>query len=72
MHGEDWLHDRLGGLSEALYRNVYALGIYELQELATLEHADVAAHVHGVSLGPAGRRFLDRQRTPRNLPPPIC
>ena len=57
-HGEEWLHDRLGGLSEALYRNVYALGIYELQELATLEHADVASHVHGVSLGPAGRRFL--------------
>ncbi len=58
VHGEEWLHDRLGGLSEALYRNVYALGIYELQELATLEHDDVAAHVHGVSLGPAGRRFL--------------
>ena len=57
-HGEEWLHARLGGLSEAMYRNVYALGIYELQELATLEHADVAAHVHGVSLGPAGRRFL--------------
>ena len=57
-HGEDWLHDRLGGLSEALYRNVYALGIYELQELATLEHEAVAEHVHGVSLGPAGRRFL--------------
>ena len=57
-HGEEWLHDRLGGLSETLYRNVYALGIYELQELATLEHADVASHVHGVSLGPAGRRFL--------------
>ena len=58
VHGEEWLHDRLSGLSETLYRNVYALGIYELQELATLEHADVAAHVHGVSLGPAGRRFL--------------
>ena len=58
VHGEEWLHERLGGLSEALYRNVYALGIYELQELATLEHADVASHVHGVSLGPAGRRFL--------------
>ncbi|QDT17712.1 AAA family ATPase [Alienimonas californiensis] len=58
VHGEEWLHERLGGLSEAMYRNVYALGIYELQELATLEHADVAAHVHGVSLGPAGRRFL--------------
>ena len=57
-HGEEWLHTRLGGLSEALYRNVYALGIYELQELATLEHEAVAEHVHGVSLGPAGRRFL--------------
>ena len=57
-HGEEWLHARLGGLSETLYRNVYALGIYELQELATLEHEAVAEHVHGVSLGPAGRRFL--------------
>ena len=61
-HDERWLHAALGGATEDLYRNVFAVGIYELQELATLQSDAVAERVYGASLGPHGNRFLGAAR----------
>lgn len=52
----------LGGAGEGLFENVFAIGLEELQELATLDGADVARHVYGLSLGLEGERVLMMQR----------
>ena len=62
-HDERWLHAELGGATEDLYRNVFAVGIYELQEMATLQSDAVAEKIYGASLGPHGNRFLDAARS---------
>ncbi len=67
---EALLAGMLHGTGEDQYRNVFAIGLAELQELATLGGTDVAAHIYGASLGADGRRLLgaigaargDRQR----------
>jgi uncharacterized protein YhaN len=51
----------LGGSSEAVFENVFAIGLEELQELSTLDAADVARHVYGMSLGVEGERVLHAQ-----------
>ncbi|MBW3539652.1 MAG: AAA family ATPase [Planctomycetes bacterium] len=56
--GDDLLADTLQGADEALYEKVFAVGLAELQELATLEGDAVAKHIYGLSLGPRGRRLL--------------
>jgi uncharacterized protein YhaN len=48
----------LHGTGENQYRNVFAIGLAELQELATLGGTDVAEHIYGASLGADGRRLL--------------
>lgn len=50
-----------GGTGESLFQNVYAIGLHELQQLATLNGEDVAKHVYGLSLGPDGQRILNTQ-----------
>ena len=47
----------LSGVSESIYERVYALGLYELQELATLHADDVADHIYGMTLGPEGQQL---------------
>ncbi|MHC4880314.1 MAG: AAA family ATPase [Planctomycetota bacterium] len=51
--------DIVGGVSEAVFENVFAIGLYELQELATLEDNDVAEHIYSLSLGLDGQQLLD-------------
>lgn len=53
----------LSGQSEELFQNVFAIGLNELQELATLNGEDVAKHIYGLSLGPDGERILGAQQT---------
>ncbi len=48
----------VGGISEPIYENIFAIGLNELQELATLDGEDVARHIYGISLGPDGERIL--------------
>lgn len=59
------VHERLqrllGGASEAVYENVFAIGLEELQQMATLSGADVAKHLYALSLGHQGRRILAAQ-----------
>lgn len=50
-----------GGTSEAIFENVFAIGLQELQELATLDGEEVARHIYGISLGPDGERILKAQ-----------
>ena len=44
----------LGGVSESLFRDVFAIGLNELQQLATLSGEEVANEIYGTSLGPEG------------------
>ncbi|MEX0703067.1 MAG: AAA family ATPase [Planctomycetales bacterium] len=53
------LRDLLHGTNATLFEHVFAIGLHELQELATLEGDEVAGHIHGLALGPEGRRLLD-------------
>ncbi|HVJ86812.1 MAG TPA: AAA family ATPase [Caulifigura sp.] len=48
----------LGNAGEGLFENVFAIGLNELQELATLDGADVARHIYGLSLGLDGEKVL--------------
>jgi uncharacterized protein YhaN len=52
------LDELLSGTSEAVFDRVFAVDLYELQELATLDHEDLAGHVYGLSLGGRGRKLL--------------
>lgn len=53
------LDELLGGVNAETFQNVFALGLPELQEMATLSTDDVVDYVYQVSLGPSGRRLLD-------------
>lgn len=62
--GEDpeaTLEQLLGGTSESVFENVFAIGLQELQELATLHDDEVADQIYSLSLGPEGERLLGAQ-----------
>ncbi len=61
LRAEHVIDSWIGGTSEEVYRHVYAIGLQELQELATLNGEDVARHIYSLSLGPEGRRILGAQ-----------
>ncbi|QDT38769.1 AAA family ATPase [Stratiformator vulcanicus] len=58
-HDAGWLDRSLGNVSREVYEAVFAIDLYELQELATLEEADFADRIYGLSLGDQGRRLID-------------
>ncbi|MCH7988707.1 MAG: AAA family ATPase [Planctomycetes bacterium] len=41
-----------------LFNHVFAVGLQELQELATLHDEDVARHIYGLTLGPEGQTLI--------------
>lgn len=47
-----------GNTSEGIFQNIFAIGLHELQQLATLNGDDVARHIYGLSLGPEGEQIL--------------
>ena len=53
------LDDILSGTSEDVYADIFAVGVRELQQLATLGTNQVAQYIYGLSLGPQGRQILD-------------
>jgi uncharacterized protein YhaN len=59
---ESLLTELLFRTNEALFENVFAVGLNELQELATLEDDEVAHHIYGLTLGPTGQKLLDATR----------
>jgi uncharacterized protein YhaN len=56
---EERLSELTSGTGETLFDFVFSIGLYELQELATLHDDEVAQHIYGMSLGPEGQRLLD-------------
>jgi energy-coupling factor transporter ATP-binding protein EcfA2 len=60
---ESLLSELLFHTDESLYENVFAVGLNELQELATLQGDEVARHIYGLTLGPTGRKLLDATAT---------
>lgn len=59
LESDEWLLQALGGISEAVYEKVFAVGLQELQTLGTLHADEVARQIYGVSLGPDGQRLLN-------------
>jgi len=55
------LKDITGGTSEALFENIFAIGLTELQQLATLSGDEVAQQIYGLSLGPEGEQIFRAQ-----------
>ena len=56
--GTTLVRELVGNVAESVYENVFAIGLPELQALATLEADDVAEHIYSVSMGHEGRRLL--------------
>ena len=66
LHAEEASHDSsklvsnlVSDVSESVYENIFAIGLYELQELATLESREVAEHIYSLSLGLDGQQLLE-------------
>ncbi|HWL10115.1 MAG TPA: AAA family ATPase, partial [Planctomicrobium sp.] len=43
---------------EQMFQNIFAIGLPELQQLATLNGDEVAQHIYGLSLGPEGEQIF--------------
>ena len=56
------MRDLIGQTPESLFQNVFAIGLHELQQLATLHGEDVAHHLYGLSLGPEGEQIFAAHR----------
>ena len=57
--GSELVSNLVSNVSEAVYENIFAIGLYELQELATLESKEVAEHIYSLSLGLDGQQLLE-------------
>ena len=56
--GSELVENLVSGVSESVYESIFAIGLYELQELATLESKEVAEHIYSLSLGLDGQQLL--------------
>jgi len=56
--GSELVSNLVSDVSESVYENIFAIGLYELQELATLESTEVAEHIYSLSLGLDGQQLL--------------
>lgn len=52
----------LSGTSRIVFENVFAVGLHELQQLASLHADEVAQRLYGESLGSDGRRLIEALR----------
>ncbi|MFK7818061.1 MAG: AAA family ATPase [Planctomycetaceae bacterium] len=57
-HVDRKLEKLLFNTSEAVFEDIFAIGIKELQQLATMESSEVAERIYGLSLGPEGKALL--------------
>ena len=56
---EQAVNNILSGTSEDVYTDIFAVGVRELQQLATLGTNQVAEYIYGLSLGHQGRQILE-------------
>ncbi len=54
-----FMEDLLSSTDEKLFESVFAVGLPELQQFATLTADQVAEHLYGMTLGPQGRLLMD-------------
>lgn len=59
MDVDDAMQFLLAETEEHVFTDVFAVGVRELQELATLGSNQVSEYIYGLSLGPQGRALLD-------------
>ncbi|QDU79236.1 hypothetical protein Pla110_09420 [Polystyrenella longa] len=59
---ESVLKTLTGGTDELLFNNIFAVGLDEIQQLASLHDDEVGQHIYGLTLGPEGRRILTANR----------
>ncbi|MEZ6040074.1 MAG: AAA family ATPase [Planctomycetaceae bacterium] len=59
LHGDDAMQLLLSGTTESLFTDIFAVGVRELQQLATLGTDQVSEYIYGLSMGPQGRQILD-------------
>lgn len=59
---EHLLEELLSETDASVFESVYALGLQELQELATLHDDEVAGQMYALTLGPEGRQLLGVQQ----------
>lgn len=52
------LTELLAGTDEAIFENIFAIGLHELQELATLDHNSVSQKLYSLTLGSKGKTLL--------------
>ena len=50
-HGDSFLRNLLGGIDESVYNNVFAVGLTEIQQLATLNATDAAREIYNLTTG---------------------
>ena len=58
--GPSLVRELVDDVSESVFGNVFAIGLYELQELATLESREVAEQIYSMSLGLDGQQLLEQ------------
>jgi uncharacterized protein YhaN len=56
------LSEIVHGADERLFESVFAVGLPELQEFATLTEDEVARHLYGMTLGPQGQLLMELPR----------
>lgn len=56
------LSELVSGTDEKLFESVFAVGLPELQEFATLTEDQVARHLYGMTLGPQGQLLMELPR----------
>ena len=66
LNGQGELNDMLGPLSRALYENVYAISLDELQAIDTLQEDDVKNRIYGAGLELGGISLGDVQKELEN------
>lgn len=59
LASEEAIQSLLTGTSETLFTDIFAVGVRELQQLATLGTDQVSEYIYGLSMGPQGRQILD-------------
>lgn len=52
------LADFLFGVDERVFEDIFAIGLKEIQQLATMDSKQVADRIYGMSMGPAGNSLL--------------
>jgi len=63
LSGQEALHKIIGQISEGFYKNVYAIGLDELQLLKTLEEEEIKDHIYGAGLELGNISLTDVQGT---------